>query len=208
MTFTEKDYENVLKTINMEKANKLGVKVLIPIFVGFTAIHALLWGNDMLDYFRVDFSPIKILRDGLLFFIASLIGIVLHELIHGISFALFAKRGIRSIRFGIMKQYLTPYCHCTEPLQIRHYLFGALAPAVILGLIPAVAGLVIGKYPLTFWGIVFLVASIGDFMIVRLLWEEKPTDYAQDHPSEAGCLVFRKRQYPAKESIHNRILNI
>lgn len=193
MLFTEKDYEKVLKTISIEKANKLGVKGLIPVFVVFTGIHAFFWGSDMLDYFRVDFSPIKILWDGFLFFIVFLIGIVLHELIHGISFALFAKRGFHSIRFGVMAPFLTPYCHCTEPLQIKHYLFGALTPAVILGLGPAIAGLVIGKYWVTLLGIVFVVSAVGDFMIVRLLWEEKPTDYAQDHPSEAGCFVFRKR---------------
>ena len=191
--FTETDYEKVLKTISIEKANQLGIIILIPVLVVFTGIHAFLWGNNMLDYFRVDFSPIKILRDGFLFFIAFLIGIALHELIHGISFALFAKRGFRSIRFGILWRHLTPYCHCTEPLQIRHYIFGALTPAVILGLIPAVTGLIIGKYLVTFFGIMFIVAAIGDFMIVKLLWNEKPTDYAQDHPSEAGCFVYRKK---------------
>ena len=191
--FTETDYEKVLKTISIEKANQLGIIILIPVLVVFTGIHAFFWGNDMLDYFRVDFSPIKILRDGLLFFIAFLIGIALHELIHGISFALFAKRGFRSIRFGILWRHLTPYCHCTEPLQIRHYIFGALTPAVILGLIPAVTGLIIGIYLVTFFGIMFIVAAIGDFMIVKLLWNEKPTDYAQDHPSEAGCYVYRKK---------------
>ena len=193
MAFTGQDYEKVLKTISIERANKLGIIVLIPIFVFFTGIHVFLWRNNMLDYFRMDFSPIKILRDGFLFFIAFLIGIILHELIHGISFALFAKQGFHSIRFGILKQSLTPYCHCTEPLQIKHYLFGALTPAIILGLGPAIAGLVIGKYWVTLLGIVFVASAIGDFMIVRLLWEEKPTDYAQDHPSEAGCFVFRKR---------------
>jgi len=193
VTFTEKDYEKVLRNSSIEKANKLGIIVLIPVFVVFTGIHSFFWGNHLLDYFRTDFSPIKILRDGSLFFIACLIGIVLHELIHGISFALFAKRGFRAIRFGIMAPFLTPYCHCTEPLKIRHYLFGALTPAVILGLGPAITGLFIGKYLVTFLGIVFIVSAIGDLMIAHLLWEEKPTDYAQDHPSEAGCFVFRKR---------------
>ncbi|MDO5524139.1 MAG: DUF3267 domain-containing protein [Bacteroidia bacterium] len=189
----ENDYDKTLKTISLEEANKLGVVLLIPVFVVFTGIHILLWGNDMLEYFRVDFSPLKILRDGFLFFIAFLIGIVLHELIHGISFALFAPGGFRSVRFGVLWKFLTPYCHCTEPLQVRHYIFGALTPSVILGFVPAILGLIIGKYPVTFFGIVFIVAAIGDFMVVRLLSNEKPTDYTQDHPSEAGCYVYRKK---------------
>lgn len=191
--FNESDYEKVLKTISIEKANQLGIILMIPVFILLTGIHALLWGNDMLAYFQADYSPVRIVKDGLLFFIAFLAGIAIHELIHGISFALFAKRGLQSIRFGVLWKHLTPYCHCTEPLQIKHYIFGALTPAVILGLTPAIIGLIIGKYLVTLFGIVFIVASIGDFMVVHLLWDEKPTDYAQDHPSEAGCFVYRKK---------------
>lgn len=193
MTFTENDYEKILKTISIEKANRWGLILMIPIFFIFTALNIFLWRNSMLEYFREDFTMMKIIKDSFLFFVAFFIGIVLHELIHGISFALFAKRGFRSIRFGVLWKYLTPYCHCTEPLKIRHYIFGALTPSIILGLVPAIIGLIIGKYLVTFFGIIFIVAAIGDFMVVHLLWNEKPTDYAQDHSSEAGCFVFRKK---------------
>ena len=191
--FNENNYEKVLKTISIEKANRWGLILMIPVFFIFTALHIFLWRNSMLEYFREDFTLMKVMKDGFLFFIAFLIGIVLHELIHGISFALFAKRGFRSIRFGVLWKYLTPYCHCTEPLKIRHYIFGALTPSVLLGLTPAIIGLIIGKYLVTFFGIIFIIAAIGDFMVVHLLWNEKPTDYAQDHSSEAGCFVFRKK---------------
>lgn len=192
--FNENNYEKVLKTISIEKANRWGLILMIPVFFIFTALHIFLWRNSMLEYFREDFTLMKVMKDGFLFFIAFLIGIVLHELIHGISFALFAKRGFRSIRFGVLWKYLTPYCHCTEPLKIRHYIFGALTPSVLLGLTPAIIGLIIGKYLVTFFGIIFIIAAIGDFMVVHLLWNEKPTDYAQDHSLEAGCFVFRKKQ--------------
>ena len=192
--FNENNYEKVLKTISIEKANRWGLILMIPVFFIFTALHIFLWRNSMLEYFREDFTLMKVMKDGFLFFIAFLIGIVLHELIHGISFALFAKRGFCSIRFGVLWKYLTPYCHCTEPLKIRHYIFGALTPSVLLGLTPAIIGLIIGKYLVTFFGIIFIIAAIGDFMVVHLLWNEKPTDYAQDHSLEAGCFVFRKKQ--------------
>lgn len=191
--FQESEYEKVVKTVRIENANKTGLVLAGPVFFVFTALYVFLWEGEIFNYFRQDFAVWKIVKDVGLFFIVTLVGIVFHELIHGISFAMFTERGFRSIRFGVLWKYLTPYCHCTEPLQIRHYRFGALAPAVILGLIPAVAGLVIGKYTVTFFGIIFIVAAIGDFMVIQLLWKEKPTDYAQDHPSEAGCFVFRKK---------------
>ncbi len=194
----ENEYEKVLKTISIEKANKLGLLLLIPVFVVFTALHILLWKNELASYFQTDFTPFTLMKDFGLFFAAMLIGIVLHELIHGISFAMFADKRFRSIRFGVIWKYLTPYCHCTEPLQIKHYKFGAIAPAIVLGLIPAIIGLIIGKYAVTFFGIFFIVAAIGDFMIIHLLRDEKPTDYAQDHPSEAGCYVFRNKKLEIK----------
>lgn len=188
----ERDYEKTLKTIDIEKANRVGIQLMIPVFLVFTVVHVFLWRNRMMDYFKVDFTHWKIFKDAILFFGAFIIGIVLHEIIHGVSFALFARNGFRSIRFGIIREHLTPYCHCTEPLQIAHYRFGGLAPAVLLGLIPAVTGLIIGKYLVTLFGVFFLVAAVGDFMVIVLLKDEKSTDYALDHPSEAGCFVYRK----------------
>lgn len=191
--FNENDYEKVLKTISIEKANKVGLLLFVPVFIVFTGLYFILWKEKLIQSFQDESYVVAMIKNTGLFFLAFIIGIVLHELIHGISFALFAPKGIRSIRFGVLWQYLTPYCHCTEPLQIKHYIFGALTPAVILGLIPAIVGLVIGSYLVTFLGITFIVAAVGDFMVVQLLWNEKGTDYAQDHPSEAGCFVFRKK---------------
>lgn len=188
----ETDYEEELKIINIEKANKLGAILLIPIFLFFTVLHLLLWKEEVIDYFRNSFTIPEMVKNVGLFFVAMLIGIVLHELIHGVFFAMFAKQGFRSIRFGVIWEYLTPYCHCKEPLLIKHYRIGALAPAIILGLTPAVIGLIVGKYLITFLGIFFIAAAIGDFMVIHLLWNEKSTDYAQDHSSEAGCYVYRR----------------
>ena len=82
-------------------------------------------------------------------------GIILHELIHGLTFLLFCKNGFKSIEFGIMWKYLAPYCHCKEPLPVRPYIIGALMPAIVLGFIPAGIGLITGKFiPLVF-GMIF-----------------------------------------------------
>jgi hypothetical protein len=36
------------------------------------------------------------------------IGIILHELIHGITWAKYTKDGFKSIRFGVLWKFLTP----------------------------------------------------------------------------------------------------
>jgi len=60
--------------------------------------------------------------------IVIIIGVVLHELIHGIVFASFAKQGFKSIKFGIIWKMLTPYAHCKEPLRVRPYMLGVVMP--------------------------------------------------------------------------------
>ncbi len=190
--FNENEYEKVIRIISIEKANKVGMFIMIPVFLAFTVPYILIHDigkEDFFNFFKNDFSPIK---SFLLFFVAILIGIVLHEVIHGITWALFAKKGFKSIRFGVLWKMATPYCHCTEPLKIKHYLLGAITPAIFVGLVPAIAGIVIGNYGVTLFGIFFVISAIGDFMIIHLLWNENWEDYAQDHPSEAGCYVYRK----------------
>ncbi|HRN49595.1 MAG TPA: DUF3267 domain-containing protein, partial [Niabella sp.] len=121
-----------------------------------------------------------------------LAGIVAHELVHGITWALYAKKGFRSIKFGILWKYITPYCHCKEPLQIRHYLIGAITPFIFVGLLPAVYAIITGSINWLLFGIFYTVGAVGDFLIIKLLLPEKRNDYALDHPSEAGCYVYRK----------------
>lgn len=195
--FHELEYEKVLKTISIERASRIGLIITIPVFLVFTVPYVLIYDkglSDLFEYFRNGISPAKIAIGFLLFTAAVVIGIVLHELIHGITWALFAKKGFKSIRFGVLWKLLTPYCHCTEPLKIKHYLLGAITPALFLGFVPGIAGIVVESYPVTLFGIFFIIAAIGDFMIVYLLKNEKPDDYAQDHPSEAGCFVFRRKK--------------
>lgn len=190
------DYDKELKTISIEKANKVGLIISIPIFLIFTVPYILIHKTsitDFFEYFSNGFSLLKFIANFFLFLVIMVAGIALHELIHGITWAIFAKNGFKSIRFGVLWKMLTPYCHCTEPLKIKHYLWGAVTPAIFLGLIPGIVGIIIENYAVSLFGIFFTIAAIGDFMIIDLLKNEKPNDYAQDHPSEAGCYVFRKK---------------
>ena len=179
------NHQKEQKTIDILQANKVGLAIL--------GIAAVAFGVPFWWIWQPVFSSSAVGFGALLFVPIFLVGVVLHELIHGFCFGLYAKNGFRSIRFGVLWEYYTPYCHCKEPLKIKHYLFGALMPALVLGFIPAVISLFNGSVLLLIFGVVFIAASTGDFMVVWLLRKEKWNDYVQDHPSEAGCFVFRKQ---------------
>ena len=177
------------KTIDLAKANVDALKYLVLFIFIFAGPYYLIWGFQLpdldSDYLILKaFTPLLIL----------LVGIAVHELIHGVFFALFASKGWQSIKFGILWKMLTPYCHCKEPLKIKHYNIALLAPLLILGFIPAIIGLIIGNILILFLGIVFSATAAGDIMIYLLIRKENPDHYVQDHPSEAGYYIFRKKE--------------
>lgn len=100
-------------------------------------------------------------------------------------------KGFKSIKFGVISKYLTPYCHCKEPLLVNHYITGAIMPAIILGIIPSVLSIITGYPGLFMFGLFFTFAAGGDFMIIDILKKEPMNNLVQDHPSKIGCYIFR-----------------
>jgi hypothetical protein len=187
------NYEKELKIIDIKKANVYAVLMLVPIVLVFGLPYYFIWEPElyMRDYLD-SIGPFGIMSGTFKIIVFYLLGIVFHELIHGITWAFYAENGWKAIKFGVLWKVLTPYCHCKDPLKIKHYILGALTPAIVLGFIPSILSIIIGSIPLLIFGMIFIMAGGGDFMVVHLLRNEKTNNYVQDHPSEAGCYVYRK----------------
>lgn len=184
------NFEKEDKIIDLMKANLVSIKFLVLFTVIFAVPFFIIWQNSFSgnlfdsDHIFVNlFSPV----------VGMIIGIIIHELIHGIFFAMYARKGFKSVKFGILWKMLTPYCHCEEPLKIRHYIIALLAPFIILGIIPGIISLFTGNLILLVFGIVFSGAAAGDLMIYQLIKKEDPDDFVQDHPTEAGYTIFRQK---------------
>ena len=181
----EKEIKGRKVTIDIVKANVFGMVVLIVSAIAFFVPFVLIWKGR---------KPTNELVGGVsewgLSFVLLIVGVVVHELIHGVTWACYAKSGWKSISFGVMWKFLTPYCHCSEPMHVRGYIMGAMMPCVILGIVPAVAALCIGSLPLLMWGIIFIAAAAGDIWMTWLLTKEDPHSLVLDHPSEAGFYII------------------
>ena len=171
--------------IDIVKANIFAVVIMVVAAIVFLVPFFWIWKDK---------KPIDELLGGFgdwsITFILFIVGIVVHELIHGLTWACYAKSGWKSISFGVMWKLLTPYCHCDEPMRIHGYMMGAMMPCVILGIIPAVAALFIGSLPMLAWGILFIAAAAGDIWMTWLLTKENPRSMVLDHPSEAGFYII------------------
>ena len=78
--------------------------------------------------------------------------VILHELIHGITWAFFARNYFHSIDFGFIWSTFSPHCTCSEPLGKWQYLLGAAMPTLVLGGAVAVIGVLTNQFSITFLG--------------------------------------------------------
>jgi hypothetical protein len=192
---TIEDYKKELLTFDLMKANIYAIFTIIPILIFYGIPYFLVWRNSFNKLAVRDF--INDNNHGLLINFISItlimtIGVIVHELIHGITWANYTKEGFKSIKFGVQWKTMTPYCHCEEPLKVKHYIFGGIMPAIILGFLPFIYSLFTGNILWLLFGIFFTMAAVGDFLIINLVRKENMDSYVLDHPSEVGCYVYRK----------------
>jgi len=187
-------YKKEKLTINIVWANVFALLIIIPIGIILGLPYYLLWKPHVGIEQQID----NIVAEGLgmksiIVFCVIILGIILHEIIHGITWAKFAKAGFKSIKFGVLWKMLTPYCHCKEALNVKQYIIGAIMPAIILGIIPSVIAIIIGNLGLLIFGMFFTLAAGGDLLMINLIRKENSSDLVQDHPSEVGCYIYRKK---------------
>ena len=182
--YTEKDL-----TIGVVYANVMAFVLGLPIIIvlGIFFFKYNLSNSEMSFTFTI--------KESVIFLISLLVLIVVHELIHGAFWGIFAKDYLKSIEFGFMVQYLTPYCCCKEVLTKGQYIIGGIMPTVILGVIPAVVAIFTGSWLVFLIGCIMILSGGGDMTIIlKLLMYRSPKQdiLYMDHPYECGLVVFER----------------
>lgn len=187
MTFN-KTSEDIVAVVNVStlRANIVAFVLLVPIALMYLTPFVLVWGiSPIYDGFIV------LKQHKLILLLVLILGIIIHEGLHGLTWALFAFGGLKAIHFGIKWMYLTPYCHCAEPLQRNQYLLGGIMPGIITGILPAIVATVFGCGWLLLVGIFFTGAAGGDLIVLYKLLKFDTKYTIQDHPDEIGFIVRR-----------------
>ncbi len=125
-----------------------------------------------------------------IFFIALIVCIFVHEILHGIGWGIFCKDK-KSISFGMMWKQLTPYCSCAEPLTYTKYLIGSLLPFFILGIVMFMIALFTENTGCLYLSILNILSAGGDTTISLLLWNHRK-DIIVDHPTKVGFIAYHK----------------
>ena len=171
-------------SIPLDKANLYGLALMVPTGVLLALPYLVLWSSRAFGqawHAAFDNLPLAL---GVL-----VAGILLHELIHGVTWTFFGKKPRRAITYGFQLKTLTPYAHCKEPMDVRAYRLGAAMPGVLLGILPWLGGIATANGPAFVFGFIFTLAALGDAMILWLLHGVLPGTQVIDHPIQAGCYV-------------------
>lgn len=121
--------------------------------------------------------------------------IVAHEGLHAAIWK--AAGGLRwsDFRFGVQLSTLTPYAHAKVPMTARAYRLGAIAPALVQGVLPWSLGIIFVSPALALIGSLMMVAAAGDLLILWLIRRVSPADLVADHPTNFGCLKLATEQH-------------
>lgn len=139
-----------------------------------------IWGSQL--------SAPSIYGVGLLL-VAFWLGMIAHEVIHALGWMAWGKVAWKQLRFGLDLSKGVAYAHSKVPMDIRGYKIGLVLPWIVLGVIPAMIGVVVGSGYLLAYGIIFFGASCGDLL---LLWHARKLSsgtYVLDHPSDMGFYI-------------------
>lgn len=171
-------------TLTAVKANIFGSLALIPSIV-VVYLYLYIYGmQTMID------SLANLRNDMILLVVLLIVGTIIHEALHGLTWSVFGKVPVSEIRFGVYWKLLTPYAHCKVPLNANAYRWGVVMPGIVVGLLPAVIAL-IAQSPILLWfGALFIMGAGGDFVTLWLLRKVPVSYLVEDHPSEVGCIVW------------------
>ena len=188
--FEQQGYKQENVTTSAGKANTLGILigglVSLPFAIAF---------HFMVGYNNHDVIPLYLI----LFPVALMAAIIIHELLHGLGWSFFAKDRFKSIAFGVVWSALMPYCTCKDALRKGGYIVGLLMPLVVLGIIPAVVSCFIGGFYLNCFAIFMIISAGGDLLVMWLILRTRFEGdvYFVDHPTQIGLVAFVKKD--AKE---------
>lgn len=171
-------------TLSIARANLLGALMIIPTLL-LGLLYLFIWASNS-EATSITFSPSKLL----LFLVIAFLGIILHELIHGLTWAWLGRQPFGVIKFGFKS--LTPYAHCTVPLPARAYRWGTLMPGLLLGILPYLLSLLLGSFPLMLLALFFTLGAGGDALILWLLHGVAADQLVADHPTAVGCYLIDK----------------
>lgn len=170
-------------TFSSGKATVFGVLYALPFITILGLAHRFL----LLE--RAHLLETGVLSFYIMFIAIIVVSVAIHELLHGIGWAISSGKGWQAVRFNI--HAMMPSCACKTALKKKSYLAGVLAPFVVLGLGSA---LFVFVYPGTVSFLTMMVnfVAVGADLLIAVRVVKEDNCLIADHPTKAGYIAFYK----------------
>ena len=179
----KKNYLKEDRTFSLKDTNSLDMLLSLPLIVLVVTGYFWRWGKEAIPLWESDFKLVIFLL---------VVSIPVHELLHGLAWANYAKKKMKSISFGFNLIELMPYCHCCEALEVKAYKLGVLAPAVVLGGGYFLLALLVPNTEFLLLSAFNIFMATADLLI---FWKAHGIHKGLliDHPEQPGFVVFTKK---------------
>jgi hypothetical protein len=167
-------------SISMARANVIVFFLAVPVVVLQFAMYTLLHGVEKTQ----PTWNIPVI------FTAILLGVVVHELLHAITWVVLGRKSFAAIKFGFQWKTLTPYAHLKEPVEVSAYRAGAFMPGFVLGILAYIFSSLSGNADLFWFSLVHTSAAGGDWLVLWLMRNVAAGTKVEDHPTNAGCYAI------------------
>ena len=121
-----------------------------------------------------DFSGI-VNYNMIILFILLIFWLMLHEVLHGIGFAIFKEVKLDNIVFGMALEKGVFYCMCKQKISKKVIFTSLLFPLTIIGIVTLLLGLIFNNLLLVYLSIFNIVGSVGD-IVMSVYFFKCPSD--------------------------------
>lgn len=186
--------------ISIEQANTLTRKfIVLPVLLSAAVVFVLFYGRFDFSFAEsakhIGFWPWMLRYSGWVtaFIAAVAAGIFIHEGIHGLFIAMFARGGFSSLSFGYDKKTMSPYAHSEVPLRVWQMTVVCLSPLFFMGILPFAAALYYGSLFIYLFSVVFIITAGGDIIYARLLLKVPLRTFVEDLPDSVGFRTMERQ---------------
>jgi hypothetical protein len=196
-TFKEVNYELLENSIVPRKKNTkfmgmLVISSLLLIFVG-VGIHLAIFSSGR-GSFEISVSSLIVFA---IYIVGYFLFIIVHELLHGVSFRIFGKVSKEDIVFGVILKSGLAYCVSKIPVTVYASRLSLMMPVYVICLPLYILSIILGDVWMGIYAILLFSGSVGD---IYYLWKlrKKDKDYYmyETMPTksryEIGYLLFKK----------------
>ena len=176
------------RSVPLDRLGLYAVLAALPFVALIVVAFMMLWGRETIV--RAFSSYMTNLEFGAW----MIVGVLLHELIHGLTWAGLSRLPWRTIRFGFDAKTFTPFAHSPIPLRANVYRWGAVMPLLVLGLVPTAIGIATGHARLMAFGAFFTLAAGGDVAILWMIRDISSSALVLDHPTRGGCQIVERSE--------------